>query len=144
MEENGVVISVKKDTVLIKASRSSACDSCAQKRSCSTGGGGEDMLIEADNAIGAEKGDRVVFAVGAGSVMKAGVLLYLVPILSFIAGVVIGQAVAAPLIPTVNADLVSGALGVFFIAGAFIGLKLYNRTLEKRGGALRPRLLRKV
>lgn len=142
MEETGVVIEEHKNTVIIKASRSSSCDSCGSKRSCH-GGDGEDVLIEADNFIGAHAGDHVVFSVSASSVIKAGVLIYLVPILSFIAGVVIGQVIGGRFLPGYNADLVAGGLGAIFLAIAFIGLKLYNRSIE-RGGALRPRVMRVV
>ncbi len=101
------------------------------------------MLMEVDNTIGAEVGQDVIFTVGAGSVIKAGVLFYLVPVLSFIAGVVIGQAVLAGLLPNVNPDLVSGLFGAFLLIASFVGLKLYNRRLSK-DSAFRARILRVV
>lgn len=145
MEEQGVVMELRKNnTALIKSARTSACDSCGSKKSCSTGGSGTEMLMEADNVIGAQKGDHVVFAVAAGTIMKAGLILYLVPLVSFIVGVVAGQAVVAPLLPNINPDLVSGVLGVIFLVAAFIGIKIYNRAMEKKGGSMRPKILRKV
>jgi len=144
MEEHGVVVEIKNNnTAVVKAARSSACDSCGSKKSCATGGG-EDMLVETENAIGADKGDHVVFAVGAGAVMKAGVLVHLVPTVAFIAGVVIGQLFIAPRLPGINGDLVSGALGFIFLIDAYVCLKIYNKALEKKGAVMRPKLLRKV
>ena len=101
------------------------------------------MLIEADNPVGADVGDMVVFTVGAGSVLKAGLMLYLVPVISFIAGVVLGQTVSVRVLPGQNPDLVSGALGVIFLAAAFAGLKVYGSMMEK-GKSFRPRVLRVV
>ncbi len=141
MEEHGIVVQDKKKTVLIKAQRSTACDNCASKRACASGSTGSEMLIEAENTIGAKVGDRVVFTVGTGSILKAGLLLYLVPILCFIAGVVLGQTAAKNLFPDQNPDLVSGVLGVIFLSLAFIGLKVYSSFIEK-GSAFRPHVLR--
>lgn len=142
IEETGIVVENKGETVLIRAERTSSCESCAQKSVCHTGGGG-DMLIEADNPIGAKKGDYVVFTVGAGSVLKAGILLYLVPVLCFIFGVVLGQAASKRAFPALNADLVSGILGLVFLIIAFIGLKVYGKFVEK-DRSYRPHVLRVV
>ncbi|MFQ5737108.1 MAG: SoxR reducing system RseC family protein [Thermodesulfobacteriota bacterium] len=143
IEEHGIVVQLKGRTVLIKTRQSSACEGCASKKSCSSGqAAGEDAFIEAENTVGAEVGDRVVFSVGAGSVLKAGALLYLVPIISFIFGVVIGQTEAVgALLPGQNPDLVSGVLGIIFLALAFIGLKVYSAFLDKNT-TFRPKVLR--
>ncbi|MEK7773752.1 MAG: SoxR reducing system RseC family protein [Deltaproteobacteria bacterium] len=144
MEEHGLIIRKKNaGIVVIRAQRTSACDGCASKNTCGTGGAGNEMLIEADNPVGADVGDRVVFTVGAGSVLKAGLMLYLVPVISFIAGVVLGQTVSVRVLPGQNPDLVSGALGVIFLAAAFAGLKVYGSMMEK-GKSFRPRVLRVV
>jgi len=129
MEEEGIVIEDRNGRVVIRAERSSSCDNCASKSLCHSGASGEEGLIEAENPVGARVGDHVVFTVGAGSIMKAGVLLYLVPILCFIAGVVLGQTAGTALLPSANADLVSGVFGVVFLVLAFIGIKLYSKSL---------------
>ncbi|MBI5493038.1 MAG: SoxR reducing system RseC family protein [Deltaproteobacteria bacterium] len=141
MEEHGIVVQDKKRTVLIKAQRSTSCDSCASKKTCASGSADSEMLIEAENAVGAKVGDRVVFTIGTASILKAGLLLYLVPILCFIAGVVLGQTVAKNIFPAQNPDLVSGVLGVIFLALAFIGLKVYSSFIEK-DKSFRPHVLR--
>lgn len=144
MEELGIIVKKNTKTVLIKAHRTSACDGCASKKSCSTGGGTDnEMLIEADNPVGANVGDKVMFTVGAGSVLKAGLILYLVPIVTFIIGVVLGQTVATNLLPDQNPDLVSGVLGAVFLLLAFVGLKVYNAYLDKNKD-YRPQVLRVV
>lgn len=144
MEEQGTVVQVKEMIAVIKAQRSGSCDSCASKKSCHSGGTSDEAtFIEADNSIGAKVGDHVIFAVGAGSVIKAGVLIYLVPILSFIGGVVLGQILSGPFFPETNHDLVAGAFGALFLAIAFVGLKLYNRSLEG-SKTMRPKILRVV
>lgn len=142
MEEHGTVVQRKERTVVIKAERTTSCDNCASKKSCHSGAGADnEILIEAEDLLGAKVGDRVVFSVSAGSVLKAGVLIYLVPVLSFIGGVVLGQTVITGALPGYNADLVAGVTGVVFLALAFLGLKGYG-ALSERKGSLRPRVLR--
>lgn len=142
MEEHGIVVQKKGNTAVIKAQRSTSCDNCASKKSCHSGAGADnDILIEAEDSFGAKVGDRVVFSVSAGSVLKAGMLLYLFPIVSFIGGLVLGQAVLTGYLPGYNGDLVAGATGALFLALAFIGLKFYG-VLTARNNSFRPRVLR--
>ncbi len=142
MEEHGIIVECRGATALVKTRRGSSCDNCSSKKSCKPLEQ-NDMLIEVDNTIGAEVGQDVIFTVGAGSVIKAGVLFYLVPVLSFIVGVVLGQAVLTGLFPHTNPDLISGLFGAFLLIVSFVGLKLYNRRLS-RETAFRARILRKV
>lgn len=145
MEEQGVVVEIKSNnTALIRAKRTSTCESCVSKKSCSTRAGGDEMFVEAENTIGAGKGDHVVFAVSAGTVMRTGLLVYLMPVIFFLIGIVLGDRVAAPMLPNINKDLVCGVLGIVFLIDAFVILKIYNQFMEKRGGIMRPKLLRKV
>ncbi len=142
MEEHGVVVENKGATVLIKTERKSACDSCASRKICYSISETE-MLIEVDNPVGADVGDMVVYEVGAGSVIKAGMLLYLVPLLSFILGLVLGQGASGRFFAGQNPDLVAGLAGFLFLGAAFVGLKLYGRRLE-RDKAYRPHVLKVV
>lgn len=128
--------------MVIKAERTSSCDSCASRETCATGSG-KDMFIEAENTLGVKTGDRVIFTIGKGSVVKAGLLLYLFPVISFIVGVVLGATVGKSLLPSQNPDLVSGLTGVAFLVIAFIGLKIYSRALARKS-SFRPQVLRVV
>lgn len=142
MEEHGIVVEDNGSTVIIKAKRTSACDSCSSSKSCHSVSD-EEMLVEADDPIGAKVGDRVAYEVKASAIIKAGMLLYLVPLLSFIFGLVGGSIVSTRYFPEHNPDLVSGLFGVAFLAAAFIGLKLYGRRLE-RDRSYRPHVLKVI
>ncbi len=142
MEELGVVVQEKNSTVLVRAKRGTSCDSCSAKSSCHADGATE-ALIEAENNIGAKVGDNVVFSVAAGSVIKAGMLLYLGPVLSFIFGVVIGQAVLKDIFTNYNPDLISAVTGVVFLGIAFFGLRLFSRYARNKS-AFMPQILRKI
>ncbi len=140
MEEHGIVVEDNGAIVLIKAKRTSACDSCSSSKSCHSVSDTE-MLVEADDPVGAKVGDRVAYEVKASAIIKAGMLLYLVPLLSFIFGLVLGSLASEKYFPEHNPDLVSGLFGALFLAGAFIGLKLYGRRLE-RDRSDRPQVLK--
>lgn len=140
IEESGTVVENREKTVLIKARRGSSCESCASKKACH---GADDILIEAENPVGAKAGDRVIFTAGAGSILKAGVLLYLVPIFFFITGVILGQTASERIWTGANPDLISGALGFSFLAIAFAVLKVYSKIIEKKR-SYRPHVLRVI
>ena len=144
MEEYGLVVDIKSNNVvLIKAERSSSCEKCMTKEMCYPADDDKSMMIEAEDPIGVKKGDKVVFSVGAATVLKAGVMLYLIPLLFFIAGVVAGQVAGSAVAPGFNKDLLSALLGFLFLICAFIGLKFYGRRAEE-GGEYRPTVTRVV
>ena len=75
------------DIILV---RESACSGDCHK--CSgCGAQKETMIVEADNPIRAQVGDFVVLASDTGSVMKAVVAVYLVPLVLFFLGFGLGM-----------------------------------------------------
>ena len=71
--------------------RESACSGDCHK--CSgCGAAKETLLIRASNPIGAEKGDLVVIRSETGPVLKAAAMLYMVPMVLFFAGYLLGDA----------------------------------------------------
>lgn len=142
MEEQGIIMEIKGAAAVVKAERSAGCEKCITKDVCHPQDDNS-MMIEVDNPIGAKVGEKVVFTIGAATVLKAGVLVYLFPLLAFIAGVVVGQVAGESVLPGYDKDLVSTVLGFLFLAGAFGGLKLYSRRAEE-GGAYRPCIVRVI
>lgn len=144
IEEQGVVIETRSDIAFISTERGSECDSCGSKSLCKPGEG-EDMtmVVEAFNQVEAKVGERVVFTVGAATVLRAGMMLYLVPLLSFIAGVVVGQVFGSKLLPDTNIDLVSAVLGFVFVVISFVGLRIYGKRVET-DNTYRPTVVRVI
>lgn len=145
MVESGVVIKCTGSIAHIKVVRTTSCDNCGSKKSCGTGGGdGNEMLIEARNPVGARPGDHVTFTPGAPSAVAfAGIMLYLLPVLFFIGGIVFGQVFIAPSFKGVNPDLVTGMTGLVFLLLTFAGLKIYSAVIDKNS-ELKPRILKVV
>lgn len=130
IEEEGRIIEVKGETAFIKAERTTSCDKCMAKEVC-TGLTETSMLIEALNPVNAKAGDHVIFNVGAATVVKAGVLLYLFPLIGFISGIVAGQLTADRVFPGRNPDIVSAIFGFIFLALTAAGVHLYGRRAQK-------------
>lgn len=101
--------------------RESACSGDCHK--CSgCGAAKEAILLEAKNPIGARPGDLVTVESATGPVLKAAVVMYMLPMVLFFAGYAIGAAL-----------LGQGALFgcLFFVAS--IGLAvLYDRKVLKK------------
>jgi sigma-E factor negative regulatory protein RseC len=104
--------------------RESACSGDCHK--CSgCGSSQQTMVICAENPIGAKVGDWVVIEAKSGAMLKAAVMLYIVPLVLFIAGYLLGEHLWQ-----------SGIL--FALAGLLIGLvlvKLLDRHMTKKGSA---------
>lgn len=104
--------------------RESACSGeCHKCSGC--GSSQQTMVICAENPIGAKVGDWVAIEAKSGAVLKAAVMLYIVPLVLFIAGYLLGEHLWQ-----------SGIL--FALAGLLIGLvlvKLLDRHMTKKGSA---------
>lgn len=127
IEEHGTVIAISGDRATIKAKRSEACEGCGTKDMCHDADG-ESAKLEALNPIDAKVGDEVNFTVGTGAVIRAGVLIYLFPMIAFIVGVVIVQALAGVLLPEGwNADLASAVLGLGLLVLTYLAVSIYSK-----------------
>lgn len=142
MEEQGVIVDIKAGRALVKTARGTACEGCVAKELCHIVGP-EEMVIEADNPINASIGERVMIRVGPGVLLRASLILYLIPLLGFILGIVLGQELAKYLAPSWNPDLMSAIFGVGFLILSFLGIRFYGQWVERRKG-YRPVVVRVV
>lgn len=101
--------------------RESACSGDCHK--CSgCGAAKETMIFEAANAIGAKKGDLVKVESATGPVMKAAVVLYVIPLVLFFLGYYLGTLPG-------NFGALGGCLG--FALGVVL-VVVYDRTVVKK------------
>lgn len=101
--------------------RESACSGDCHK--CSgCGAAQQTLLLTADNPIGARVGDLVVLSSGSAAVLKAAAVLYLLPLVLFLAGYLLGQFLLqlGPLV-----GLCGAAVGI-------AAVKLYDKRLSKK------------
>ena len=131
IEEEGVILELKDGTAIVKAQRTTSCDKCATKAVCQ-GVSETDMVVEALNPINAKIGDRVYISIGAGTVIKAGALIYLFPLVAFIFGAVIAQAWSERIVPEWNKDFVSAGAGVILLILTYVALSFYANAAHTK------------
>ena len=102
--------------------RESACSGDCHK--CSgCGAAKQTLLFTARNAIGAAPGDAVVVESDTATVLKGAALLYVLPLLTFLAGYIVGENLW-------GRGILVSILG--FVLG-MAPIKLYDRHLAKKG-----------
>lgn len=108
-------------TALVIHVRESACSGDCHK--CSgCGAAKEAVLFTADNPIGARKGDMVKVESATGPVLKAAVVLYVLPLVLFFLGYYLGTLMG-------NFGALVGCLG--FVLGLVI-VVVYDRKVVKK------------
>jgi sigma-E factor negative regulatory protein RseC len=128
--ESGIVIRVDSENAWVKTTRTSACESCAQKGACHVSADGREMEVEAINAVGAKVGDRVVLSLEAGTLLKSAFLLYVFPILMMLLGAVIGQKAAS--VFSFEPSAFSAIIGFTFLVIAFLIMKKKGNRLSRK------------
>ena len=138
--EEGIVVKVDSSTAWVKCIKSAACESCSAKAFCNTAGGSDDDVeVEAINAVGAKVNDRVTISFETSSLLKVSFLVYIVPVLFLILGVVIGNKIA----PIFNYDqsIFSVLVGFLFLVAAFFFVKAKGKDLSTKD-AYKPKIIR--
>jgi len=137
IEEQGQVVEVHSGRALVQTVRSGACEQCGARHACGCTGGGREARVWADDAVGVQPGDRVVIAVPEGTVLRASVLVYLIPVLALVLGAIAGNALA----PTLgwSADLGAAGVGISCMILAFLASRYLGGT-----SAVGPTIVRRA
>jgi len=137
----GIVTKVYSSTAWVKCTKCAACESCSAKGFCDTGGGtsNDDVEIEAINAAKAKVNDKVVINFETSSLLKATFLVYMIPVLFLIIGVVIGEKLA----PILNYDqtILSIIVGFLFLFTSFFFVKTKGNELSRKD-AYKPTIIK--
>jgi len=108
--EIGLVLTAEKGTITVKMTRSSACSRCGACKPW----GDQEILVEANNSIGAVVGDRVRLNIKPGIFMNALAILYGIPFASIMLGFFLGTLIGGAMVGFI-AGLVMAALAYKFI-----------------------------
>lgn len=112
------MIESRQGRALVRMTRSGACESCGGAGVCGCSGGGREVRVWAEDSLGVGPGDRVMVAVPEGTVLKAGLLVYLVPAAALLVGAVAGNALAPVL--GFSRDLGAAVLGLLAMGAALL------------------------
>lgn len=132
LEEYGTIVELKgKQVAVVLCQRHSACDHCASNGSCHIGDDSTTMLVEAFNTIGAQVGDRVKVVTSTKSFLQSSFMLYIVPIIGLLIGAGVGQVIGETYPLGIEPTLLSAILGVAFLVGTFLCIRVGTRALSK-------------
>ena len=101
--------------------RESACSGDCHK--CSgCGAAQQNLLLTARNPIGAQPGDMVVISSETKTVLKAAAVLYMLPLVLFIVGYLLGESLWQR----------GGLVSICAVILCIVLIKLYDRRLAKK------------
>lgn len=128
----GMVKETKGNLLTVRIIRREACGEC---RACLSGMMENDMDIEAKNLCDAEVGDWVELELQDNAFMNAVLILYGIPLVGFLAGILLGYFVVGPLVPISESltAVVFGGLGIFL---CYLWIRSQNPRWES--GKYRP------
>ncbi|HEY5672470.1 MAG TPA: SoxR reducing system RseC family protein [Malonomonas sp.] len=132
IEEYGTIVELKGQQIaVVLCAKHSACEHCPSSGACQIGDDSETMLVEAFNQIGAKISDRVKVVTSTKHFLQSSFILYIVPIIGLLIGALIGQAIAEMTEVNLDPSLLSAILGVAFLAGTFLCIRIGTRAVKR-------------
>jgi sigma-E factor negative regulatory protein RseC len=132
IEEVGTVVELKgKMIAVVMCTKSSLCENCATNGNCALGDDDNTRLIEVHNLLAAEVGEQVRIATTTKSFLQSSFLLYIVPLIALVIGAIAGKLVAESTSTGLDPNLLSAILGVSFMSGSFVILRVGSNVLNK-------------
>ncbi|MFC1823564.1 SoxR reducing system RseC family protein [Thermodesulfobacteriota bacterium] len=129
-QEEGVVASVEKDGwSQVITTKGEACADCSSSQFCGAMGSGTNMVVKALNRVNAGIGDRVTLEVGSGTLLKSAMIVYLLPVLGLIGGMIIGSEVGGKDGSNIHMFFSFGGLALGFLLTVIVsrGMSADNR-----------------
>jgi sigma-E factor negative regulatory protein RseC len=131
IEEVGTVVELKgKSKAVVMCQKSSLCENCATSGHCVMNDD-KTRLIEVQNLLGADVGERVRIATSTKSFLQSSFLLYIVPLIALVIGAIVGKFVGERFSTGLDPNLLSAVFGVFFMSGSFVILRVGSSALAQ-------------
>ncbi len=143
MEESGRVVAVEDEALWVETIRQSTCGTCSAQKGCGQGlmnkmGDGKRnhirVLLDGAESSRYQIGEQVTFTVHDNALLKAAALVYLLPLISMLAG----MAIAAELWGSQGLAAIGALSG---LAAGFAIVRLYA-AMNASNPRLQPRLVR--
>jgi sigma-E factor negative regulatory protein RseC len=119
-EEEGIIIELLKGNMAkVKVGRHGECKNCG---ACP---GDSALIIEAQNSIGAKAGQKIAFEMKETNMLMAAFVVYIVPLIAILVGIIVGQAVALKFGYFVQGFQIAGGILAFIIS--IINIKIFEK-----------------
>lgn len=119
--QEGIVLQNEGEFARVNALAHSSCDSCG---ACSS----PKMTILAYNPVNAAPGQKVLYSLSSGNMLKIAFILFFLPLLSIFTGAAIGYYTAIAL--HINATLLSIVSGSLLFILSIINIVWYDRKYK--------------
>jgi sigma-E factor negative regulatory protein RseC len=119
-EEEGIIIEILQGNMArVKVGRHGECKNCG---ACP---GDSALVIEAQNLIGAKAGQRINFEMKETNMLMAAFVVYIVPLIAIVIGVIGGQELAEKLGYSVQGFQIGG--GIIAFALSVLNIKIFDK-----------------
>ena len=128
IEELAVVVKIENHQVWVESGQNSACGGCQQKASCTTNALGSVLKkksVPVDSDIHLKTGDEVMVSIDESLLLRASLLLYLLPLIALFTGAGIADWLLADNAP--YAELwIAGSAFLSFLFSLWLIIKAQN------------------
>ena len=90
------------------------------------------MEIDAVNKAGAKAGQKVRVVIKSYTYLKGSILVYGIPAIALITGAVLGKEIFSRQFKDTDPDILSAIFGFGLFLIAFLGIKIWSLTAEKK------------
>ncbi len=130
MERYGRVLEAKGDKALVLMKRHTACENCGRCGGILGGPDVKDSQVEVKNLVGAEQGQLVRVEIEDRTVLLMSFVVYMVPALALVIGLLLGYAAVDYYHLGFNQNLTSAFSGLALMLVTFVGLRLLDRKVK--------------
>ena len=130
--EYGTIVELKgRQVAVVLCQKQSACKHCPSSGACQVGDDGKSMLVESFNQIGAQVGQKVKVVTSTKHFLQSSFVLYILPVIGLLIGAVSGQLIAEHAEVGVEPQPLGALIGVAFMAGTFLSIRVGTRALKR-------------
>lgn len=123
--EKGIVLKAENGQAEIALIETGSCEECSAKIFCKPSEKSDSKILEVSDPFGVQPGDEVQIEINGGDVLKASVMLYGVPLILIILGIIIGMELFANTsLPELFSFLFGLGLTGLYVSGLFLLSKI--------------------
>jgi len=130
VQKAGVVISVERNVAKVEIQKHSSCSNCS---ACKLGDENSSLVAEVYNQIGAKVGQTVYIDMESKQVLSAAFIVYIIPLFSLLAGIMLASTILNTIGIMKNADIYSAIVGFFMMTASFVIIRLKDKKFKSSG-----------